>query len=77
MKTKLSDVKPDYDIPKWEAAIDSWVFDKLDREFLKKHYLDGISYYDLADEYHFDYDTIKKRIKKARDELFLKVKDRE
>ena len=77
MKTKLSDVKPDYDISKWEKAIDSWVFDEFDRVLLKRHYLDGKSYYDLADEYHFDFDTIKKRIKTSRDDLFFKIKDRD
>lgn len=77
MKTKLSDVKPDYDSEKWGKAIDSWVFNEFDRVLLKRHYLDGKSYYDLADEYHFDYDTIKKRIKTAREVLFLKLKDRE
>lgn len=77
MKTKLSDVKPDYDISKWEKAIDSWVFDEFDRVLLKRHYLDGKSYYDLANEYHFDYDTIKKRIKTSRDDLFFKIKDRD
>ena len=77
MKTKLSDVKPDYDFGKWENAINSWVINEFDRVLLKRHYLDGKSYYDLADEYHFDYDTIKKRIKTAREVLFLKLKDRE
>ena len=75
MKTKLSDVKPDYDSEKWGKAIDSWVFNEFDRVLLKRHYLDGKSYYDLADEYHFDYDTIKKRIKTAREVLFLKLKE--
>ena len=75
MKTKLTDAQPDYDIEMWRKAIDSWVFNELDRQLLKRHYLDGISYYDLANEVHFDYETIKKRIKAAREKMLLHIKD--
>lgn len=77
MKTKLSDVRPDYDVEKWGKAIDSWVFNEFDRTLLKRHYLDGKSYYELADEYRFDYDTLKKRIRHARENLFLHIKDQD
>lgn len=77
MKTKLSDVKPDYDAEMWQKAINSWVFDEFNRTLLKRHYLDGKSYYELANEYKFEYDTIKKRMRTAREDLFSHIKDQD
>ena len=77
MKTKLSDVKPNYDAEMWQKAINSWVFDELNRNLLKRHYLDGKSYYELSNEYKLEYDTIKKRMKTAREDLLLHIKDQD
>lgn len=70
MKRKLEDVDPERSYEQWANLINSWIFNEEDRKILKRHYLDGLSYGDLAEEFRLDIDTIKKRIYKAQKRLF-------
>ena len=70
MKRKLEDLDPERDFEGWVRLIDAWIFNEEDRKLLKRHYLDGISYGDLAEEFCLDLDTIKSRIYKAQAKLF-------
>lgn len=74
MKIKLENVNPDLSYPEWEEAIDKWCLDKTNRELLKKHFLDGKSYYELAEEFNYDSDTVKRRIKLSRERVFSHTK---
>lgn len=73
MKRKLEDVDPELCYSQWIERIDSWIFNEEDRKLLKRHYLDGISYGDLSEEFCLDIDTIKKRIYKASEKLFKHI----
>ena len=57
----------------WEALIDEWVHDELSRRMLKRKYLDGICYEDLPKEFFIGVDGCKKRIKKAKEQLFRHI----
>ena len=70
MKRRLDDVDPERNFRQWADLIDEWIFSEEDRKILKRHYLDGISYGDLSEEFCLDIDTIKKRIYKAQKRLF-------
>jgi hypothetical protein len=70
MKRKLEDIDPERDFGQWENLINAWIFNEEDRKLLKRHYLDGVSYGDLSEEFCFDIDTVKKRIYKASEKLF-------
>ncbi|MBQ5897854.1 MAG: sigma-70 region 4 domain-containing protein [Oscillospiraceae bacterium] len=70
MKRRLEDVDPERNFRQWADLIDEWIFSEEDRKILKRHYLDGISYGDLSEEFCLDIDTIKKRIYKAQKRLF-------
>lgn len=70
MKRRLEDVDPERNFRQWTDLIDEWIFSEEDRKILKRHYLDGISYGDLSEEFCLDIDTIKKRIYKAQKRLF-------
>ncbi|MBR5310635.1 MAG: hypothetical protein IKU42_05890 [Oscillospiraceae bacterium] len=70
MKRKLEDMDPERPYDGWVQLIDSWIFNQEDRKLLKRHYLDGVPYGDLSEEFCLDVDTIKKRIYKASEKLF-------
>lgn len=70
MKRKFEDLDPERDFDAWVKLIDSWIFNEEDRKLLKRHYLDGISYGDLSEEFLMDIDTVKSRIYKAQAKLF-------
>lgn len=70
MKLKFEDVDPEKSFEAWVDLINSWIFNEEDRKLLKRHYLDGISYGDLSEEFCMDIDTVKSRIYKAQAKLF-------
>ena len=55
-----------YSYSEWEHIIDEWILNKRDREMFKRHYLDGIVFDDLAEEFNFSYDYVRKRVRKAK-----------
>lgn len=57
----------------WEALIDEWVHDELSRKMLKRKYLDGICFEPLAEEFYISVEGCKKRVKKAREQLFRHI----
>lgn len=62
MKRKLEDIDPSRSAEDWSKLIDNWIFNEETRKLLKRHYLDGIQYGDLAMEFNIDIDTVKYRI---------------
>ena len=71
---KYSKLLDKYDREFWEAAIDRWIFDELDRHLLKRRYLDGIRLEPLAEEVHLSNDGLKRRLYRASEKLFKKLK---
>ena len=51
MKRRLEDVDPERNFRQWADLIDEWIFSEEDRKILKRHYLDGISYGDLSENF--------------------------
>ena len=70
MKLKLKDIDPDQEYDGWVEFFHRWIFDEIDRKLLQRFYLDGISYGDLAEEFNMDFDTVRTRMRKARNEFF-------
>lgn len=56
----------DYSYSEWEHIIDEWILNKRDREMFKRHYLDGIVFDDLAEEFNFSYDYVRRCVRKAK-----------
>lgn len=73
MKLNLKDIDPNKEYDSWVEFFRKWIFDETDRKLLKQVYLDGISYGDLAEEYNLDVDTIRTRMRKARNEIFKHI----
>lgn len=54
----------------WEFLIDEWIFDWQARVMLKRHFLDGITYEDLAEELDVSRATVYNKITKYSAKLF-------
>ena len=53
-----------------EHLIDEWIFNERDRQILKRRLLDGLTYEELAEEFHLSTQRIKAIIYKSQDRLF-------
>lgn len=73
MKLNLKKVDPNKEYDSWVEFFHKWIFDETDRKLLRRVYLDGISYGDLAEEFNLDVDTIRTRMRKARNEIFKHI----
>lgn len=73
MKLKLENIDPDREYDGWVEFFHRWIFDEDDRKLLQRHYLDGIQYGDLAEEFCIDVDTVRSRMRKARNKLFKHI----
>lgn len=54
----------------WLIAIGQWVHNEVDRKMLARKYLDGIGYEPLSEEFEMSPNHCKKRIDKAKAQLF-------
>lgn len=69
----------DYDIfdkrgrSEWEALINEWVHSQVDRDMLKRKYLDRVCFEPLAEEFGFSVNHCQTRVKKAKAQLFKHV----
>ncbi len=54
----------------WLNLINEWVHNEQDRKMLERHLLDGTSYYCLSAEFYLSEEQIKKRMAKAKAQLF-------
>jgi predicted DNA-binding protein YlxM (UPF0122 family) len=59
----------DYPREYLEHLIDQWIFDWQARVMLKRHFLDGITYEDLAEELDVSRATVYNKITKYFDKL--------
>lgn len=57
----------------WEALIDEWVHSNIDRQMLKRKYLDGITFERVAEEFEISTNYCQARIKKAKTQLFKHI----
>lgn len=53
-----------------EHLIDEWIFNERDRRILKRRLLDGLTYEELAEEFHLSTQRIKTIVYKCQDRLF-------
>lgn len=54
----------------WLNLITEWVHNEQDRKMLERHLLDGVTYYSLSVEFYLSEEQIKKRVSKAKQQLF-------
>lgn len=54
----------------WLNLINEWVHNEQDRKMLERYLLDGISFYPLSIEFFLSEEQIKKRVGKAKEQLF-------
>ena len=54
----------------WEALIDEWVHNEVDRQMLKRRLLDGVHFEPLAEEFELSVNHCQNRVKKAKAQLF-------
>jgi hypothetical protein len=54
----------------WLELINEWVHNEQDRKMLERHLLDGVAFYTLSVEFFLSEEQIKKRIGKAKAQLF-------
>ena len=57
----------------WEALIDNWVHNEVDRQMLKRRLLDGVCFEPLAEEFNISTNHCQNRIKKAKIQLFKNI----
>lgn len=53
----------------WEILIRRWVFDEKGREMLIRHFLDGITYEKIAEDFDVSRGTVYNKIKNCFDQL--------
>lgn len=70
MKLKLEDIDSNRPYEGWVEFVHSWIFNEEDRRLFQRHYLDGITYDELAEEFCMDVDTVKSHVYKTRNKLF-------
>ena len=58
----------------WLIAIEQWVHNEVDRKMLVRRYLDGICYEPLSEEFDMTPNNCKKRVDKAKEQLFKHIK---
>jgi hypothetical protein len=58
----------------WLIAIEQWVHNEVDRKMLVRRYLDGIYYEPLSEEFEMTANNCKKRVDKAKKQLFKHIK---
>ena len=56
-------------IPEYEQLIDSWVFNRRDREIMKLKLLDALTYEQIAEQFDLSVTQVKRIVKKHRIEL--------
>ncbi len=54
----------------WLNLINEWVHNEQDRKMLERHLLDGVAFYSLSIEFFLSEEQIKKRVGKAKEQLF-------
>lgn len=59
----------------WLHLIEQWVHNEKDRAMLVRHYLDGVGFEALAEEFELSVNYCQERVKKARVQLFKHVKN--
>lgn len=57
----------------WQSLIQEWVHNETDRKLLERHLLDGIPFYPLSIEFFLSEEQIKKRVAKAKVQLFKHI----
>ena len=57
----------------WEYLINEWVHNEIDRQMLKRKYLDGVCFEPLAEEFCLSVNHCQTRVKKARNQLFKHI----
>lgn len=55
----------------WNAIIDDWIFNEIDRHILKRRLLDGLCFQQVSEEVNLSIEQVKKRYYKAQKALFL------
>ena len=58
----------------WLFLIGQWVHNERDRAMLIRHFLDGIVFEDLAEEFELSVNYCQERVSKACAQLFKHVK---
>ena len=58
----------------WRTLIDKWIFNERYREILKRQLIDGLGFEELAEEFGYSVNGIKKIVYKAQEKLFSKIK---
>lgn len=58
----------------WEALINEWVHNEVDRMMLKRRLLDGICFEPLAEEFDLSVNHCQTRVNKAKAQLFNHIK---
>ena len=59
-----------------EYLIDEWIIGnnaERDRQILKRRLIDGLSYYELSDEFNLSLPQIKNVVKKRQEHLFKHI----
>lgn len=57
----------------WEALIDNWIHNEIDRKMLKRRLLDGICLEPLAEEFNLSTVQCQARVNKAKKQLFKNI----
>ncbi len=57
----------------WEHLIYEWVFDERGRKMLERKLLDGLTYSEIAEEFHMSDEGTRKIIRKCRNQLFKHI----
>ena len=70
----IQDIFDDKCREEWEHLIDQWIHNDIDRQMLKRKYLDGICFEPLSEEFEMSTNHCQKRVKKARKQLFKHIK---
>ena len=65
----------DFNIPRSEILylIDEWIFSARNREILKRRLLDGMTYEEIAEEFHLSTQSIKAIVYKNQETLLSHI----
>lgn len=74
-KSEWAEIHESYNSEQWERLIDLWILNKRDRDILKAHLLDGITYSELAEIHRVEPLQIQRIMNKGRKTLLKHLDD--
>lgn len=54
--------------------IDEWIFNEIHRKILKRRLLDGLTYEELAYEFHLSTQSVKRIVYKGQEKIFKHIR---